>query len=106
MAKDYAKWFYNSQAWIKASKAYAASKFYICERCGRQGNVVHHKTKITPKNINNPEITLDFNNFMLLCHDCHNIIHGLAPERKIKFDSSGNLVGIEDRPGPPIVRNL
>lgn len=41
-----------------------------------QGYIVHHKTEITPDNINDPDITMKMSNLMYLCHDCHNKVHG------------------------------
>lgn len=96
MAREFAKSFYNSMAWRKVSKAYAASVFYLCEQCGRPGYIVHHKTHLTPQNIHDPEITLNWNNLMFLCTECHNKIHGAQEGRKIEFDEYGNLVGVGD----------
>jgi len=99
MAREFAKAFYNSSAWIKTSKAYAASKFYLCEKCGKTGKIVHHKTHLSPENINNPSITLAWENLQYLCLDCHNIAHGNdSTERKCIFDQDGNLVGVQDSP--------
>jgi hypothetical protein len=55
---------------------------------------VHHKTYITPTNINNPDITLNFNNLEFVCHDCHNEEHLKARviERGLKFDEDGQVV--------------
>ena len=76
MAKDYAKSFYNSKQWKQARKVYIEMKFGICERCGKpNAKQVHHKKYITKANINNPEITLDFDNFELLCDYCHQKEH-------------------------------
>ena len=100
MAKDFAKAFYNSAAWIKTSKAYAASRFYVCEGCGRPAKhyVVHHKKHLTPSNIGDPYTTLNWDNLQLLCQECHNQLHKSKPDRKIFFDSSGQVVGVEDLP--------
>lgn len=42
MAKSWAAPFYNSRAWRKCRKAYAESKFFLCEVCGEAGEEVHH----------------------------------------------------------------
>ena len=97
MAKAYAKKFYNSAAWRKTSKAYAASKFYLCERCGKPYKLVHHIKHITPYNISDPGITLDWDNLMCVCQDCHAALHSAADkDRKVIFDENGNVKGIED----------
>lgn len=96
MARDFAKAFYNSAAWRNTSKAYAASVFFLCEKCGKPGYIVHHKIYLTPQNIHDPEITLNWNNLMFLCLECHNEIHGRQESRKIRFDEEGNLVDVAD----------
>lgn len=94
MAKEYAKRFYASKAWRDTQKAYMQSKHYVCERCGKPAVIVHHKTYITPTNINNPEITLNWNNLEALCQDCHNKEHMEKPvtAQGLIFDDKGNLV--------------
>ena len=94
MAKDFAKGFYNSAAWLKTSKAFAASKFFACEKCGKPGNIVHHKIRLTPENITDPKVTLSWSNLMYLCTECHNVNHGRQPERRPLFDEEGNMVGL------------
>lgn len=97
MAKDYAVKFYKSKAWRKTRESYYKSKFGLCERCGEPGDIVHHKEYITPDNINNPEITLDFNNLELLCQDCHNKEHigNSATQEGLMFDDNGDLIKVD-----------
>ena len=93
--KEYAKSFYTSKAWRDTQKAYMLSKNYICERCGKPAVIVHHKTYITPNNINDPNITLNWNNLEALCRDCHNKEHFINTQVTadgLAFDSSGNLI--------------
>lgn len=94
MAKEYAKKFYTSKAWRDTQKAFMQSKHYVCERCGKPAVIVHHKTYITPANINNPEITLNWNNLEALCQTCHQREHMQKPvtEAGLIFDDNGNLV--------------
>ena len=40
-----------------------------------QCDEVHHKIPLTPENIYNPEITLNWDNLELLCSSCHSIEH-------------------------------
>lgn len=76
--------FYNGTKWRKVSKAFKASKGYICEECGNQ-NInnerhfeqqlqVHHIEEITMKDIvdGNGAKLYDWNNLKLLCTVCHN----------------------------------
>lgn len=72
MAREFAKAFYNSRAWQECRAAYIKMVFGICERCGEPGEIVHHKCKITPDNINDPSVTLSMDNLELLCQRCHN----------------------------------
>ena len=71
MAKEFAKEFYNSTAWKVCREAYKHKAKYLCERCGRPGEIVHHKKRVTPLTVDNPEVTLNFSNLELLCRDCH-----------------------------------
>ena len=73
--------FYASWKWRKCRKAYADSKGNLCERCLKRGKInpgtkkqpleTHHKIPLTDENINDPKITLCWDNFELLCKDCH-----------------------------------
>jgi len=96
MAMDYAKSFYNGKAWKATQAAYMASQYRICENCGNAARIVHHKEYITPENINNPEITLNWKNLKALCVDCHNAEHmGAAVcAEGMQFNSKGELVPI------------
>lgn len=94
--QDYAKQFYSSKAWKETRRAYTQFKGGLCERClakgiYRAGDLVHHKTHITPANINDPNITLSFDNLQLVCRDCHAAIHD-KKKRRYKFDDMGRLI--------------
>lgn len=74
--KDYAKAFYKSAAWKQTSAAYKKSVGGLCERCRTKGLIVpgvivHHKIYITPDNINDPSVTLDWHNLECVCRNCH-----------------------------------
>lgn len=96
MAKDYAIGFYHSKEWTNTQAAYMASRNYICERCGEPARIVHHKIYITPGNISDLNITLNWDNLEALCQTCHNQEHirTSALAEGLAFDSSGNLVKI------------
>ncbi|WP_028988458.1 HNH endonuclease [Thermicanus aegyptius] len=96
MAQDYAKAFYKSRAWIKCRDGFLKSRHYICERCGGLAVIVHHKNPITPENIDDPYVTLNWDNLMALCHECHNCIHGSQITADgLTFDVNGNLIQID-----------
>lgn len=86
--------FYDSAAWQRCRDGYIASVFGLCERCGRPGYIVHHKQPITDANVDDPEITLNWDNLEYLCLECHNREHfGTEPTREdVRFDASGQLI--------------
>lgn len=93
MAKEYAQKFYNSKAWQHTRNAYKKSVGGLCERCLKEGRyvggeLVHHKIHITPELIDNPSITLDWNNLELLCKECHALEH----ESEIRNDAWLNSI--------------
>jgi hypothetical protein len=92
--KPWAEKFYKSKAWQECRQAYFIYRHGICERCGRPGEIVHHKEYLTPANINDPNITMGFDNLELLCQDCHNKEHSKQPSIKegLTFDAEGNPV--------------
>lgn len=105
MAREFAKQFYKSKAWQDCRNAYFDSKFGICELCGKPGKEVHHKKHITPSNISDPDITLNWDNLQLLCSSCHCAIHEKSYEmyrartrmdkgivNGLCFDDEGNVI--------------
>lgn len=105
MAREYANKFYRTKEWKNCRNAYFNSQNGICELCGKPGREVHHKKFLTPQNINDPDITLNWDNLQLLCSDCHCAIHNKAYEMhrgKVRrntgikngytFDENGDLV--------------
>jgi 5-methylcytosine-specific restriction endonuclease McrA len=90
--KEWAKGFYKSTAWDETRAAYLSSQHCLCERCGEPAKVVHHRTYITKDNINNPYITLNWENLEAVCQDCHNREHHANERRRTyRFDADGNL---------------
>ena len=101
MAQEWAQSFYASKAWKECREAYKQSVYGLCERCGQPGDEVHHKIYLTPTNINNPEITLNWDNLELLCLSCHNKEHisKYSPlVDGLEFDENGDLVRVIDSP--------
>ena len=80
MAKQFAKAFYKSSAWRHCREEYIKNVAGLCEMCYKQGIIrkgdeLHHKVKLTPDNINNPCITLNPDNLILLCREHHQAMH-------------------------------
>lgn len=98
MAKGFAKKFYNGKQWRECRAAYISSVHGLCERCGEAGYIVHHKTVLTAKNINDPWITLNHALLEYLCLACHNNEHMGSAEpitaQGTAFDEYGNLIMI------------
>ena len=68
--------FYTTRAWKKCRASVLEEHGGLCQICFSKGLIVpavhvHHRTPITPENINDPRITLDSSNLMALCEDCH-----------------------------------
>lgn len=110
MARDFAIDFYRSPAWRHNRKAYMERVIdtpfglvppMMCERCFANGKlvpakVVHHVIHLNPENINDPNITLSYDNFQRLCQDCHAAVHTGYERPRYTFDEDGNLVNRED----------
>ena len=69
--------FYKTRAWRRARKAYIEARLAIdggiCEVCGLEpGKIVHHKVWLDDENCNDPDISLNPDNFRYECQTCHN----------------------------------
>ena len=101
VAKEYAKQFYNSKVWKDCRASYIAYRIAIdggmCEECHSElGFIVHHKEMLTRDNINDTNITLNFNNLKYDCKACHDREdeHAFikARNRRYEFDENGNIL--------------
>jgi 5-methylcytosine-specific restriction endonuclease McrA len=101
MARWFSSAFYKSTAWIKCRDAYIKSVYGLCERCGKPGYIVHHKIYLNEKNINDPNITLNWDNLEYVCFECHNKEHEFGRAKKsytrkgLKFNENGELISYE-----------
>lgn len=94
--KDFAKEFYNSKAWKDTRESYKRFRGGLCEICYAEGivkagEIVHHKTELTPQNIDNIDIALGFGNLQLVCRECHAHIHDRR-QRRYTLDELGRVV--------------
>ena len=98
MAKDFAKTFYSSAQWQAVRNQYAKSVGNLCEICWQNGltvpgEIVHHKIPLNSSNINDPKISLDFSNLMLVCRECHAMLHESSEAgKRYRIDSTGAVV--------------
>lgn len=96
MAREFAKAFYRSAEWESCRAAYMHSVGYLCERCKakgiiRTGDTVHHKIHLSPENINDPSVTLNWDNLECVCRDCHAELHR-SNQKRYKFRPDGSLI--------------
>ena len=111
MAQAWAKAFYNSKQWQQCREAILKRDRYRCQApgCYNPAEEVHHKTKLTKQNINDPMISLNPDNLISLCGDCHKARHkrdkqeGLRKRAKymqqsilpvVEFDADGYPVEV------------
>lgn len=96
VVREFAEKFYKSRRWRECREAYSGHAGHLCELCLKKGlivpgAIVHHKIPLTPENINDPTITLSFDNLLLVCRDCHAQLHDGA-ERRYKVDELGRVI--------------
>lgn len=94
--QKFAEKLYKSKSWQKCRAGYIKSVGGLCERCLAQGKItpaviVHHKIEITPENINNPMIALNWDNLQAVCRDCHAELHTNRVIR-YKVDEMGRIL--------------
>lgn len=109
MAQDFAKPFYRSKEWQQCRAAYIQSVHGLCERClakgiTKPGKILHHKVTLTPSNINDPAITLNWDLLEYQCQDCHNQEHNGSGDNEVvrkglMFNENGELVPADNPPG-------
>lgn len=103
--REFAKEFYKGTEWKKCREAFVKSKRGLCEKCLEKGiynagYIVHHITHLTPQNINDPSVSLSWDNLMLLCADCHAEIH--RRQKRYSFDEYGRCVTNSPRDHAPL----
>lgn len=105
--KPWAEWFYKGKAWQQCRRAYFLSQHGVCERCGQPGRIVHHRKRLTPANVHDPNVTLDWRNLELLCDECHQREHqGTANAASgARFNENGMLVPVPPPSGNGIGNN-
>ena len=78
----------------------------MCERCMEKGelkpaDVVHHTTPLTVENMGDPDVSLNQERLVALCHDCHTEVHKMLgvgalnhreEKPRVGYDDEGNVV--------------
>lgn len=85
------KSFYASEKWQRLRASIIAERGPRCQECHRViGNPIdctlHHIKELTPENVNDVMISLNPENILIVCHDCHDQIHhrfGHQPEHGV-----------------------
>lgn len=93
--KYWAKKFYKSVAWQGCRESVMQRDHRLCVDCMKKGLVVpaeevHHIIELNPKNIWDPDISLNPDNLVSLCRECHKRRHG-ARERRYEVDELGRV---------------
>lgn len=87
--------FYHSKAWERTRREYIKTTNGLCERCQglgiyRAGKIVHHRIPLTEENVKDESISLNFENLMLVCHECHEEIH--KGKQRFMWRADGKIV--------------
>lgn len=93
--KPFAEAFYKSKSWQSCRNAYMDRVGGLCESCLAAGRytpaeIVHHIVELTPENVNDASISLNFDNLQAVCRECHSVAHG-ARQRRYKVDELGRV---------------
>lgn len=102
--------FYNSKAWKTVRKNIWLKQNCLCARCykpvyvdgisewipkdQRRTGIVHHIEYLNDTNIEDDNITLNEDNLIGICKECHEKEHhqDISTRKGYEFDSYGNLI--------------
>lgn len=96
MAQPWAEAFYHSKAW-RTVRAYVLRRdLYTCQECmSARASEAHHIIELTADNIHDENISLNPENLMGVCGDCHKkMTKGYTGDidSEYIFDEKGNVV--------------
>lgn len=104
------KYFYNSKVWKSVRQSIWIKQNLLCAICGkpvyvdgisdylpkekRRTGIVHHKIWLDNNNVYDDDITLNEDNLIGVCKECHEDIHhnDLVHRKEVTFDEEGNLI--------------
>lgn len=108
--KKWAEKFYHSNKWKCCRSAYISERIQIdgglCEVCHEHtGYIVHHKILLDSQSINMPEISLNKQNLMYVCKECHDRFDGhFEAARQKNRNVKKTLVNFDENGDPsPII---
>jgi len=98
MNAPWARQFYSSAQWKRCRNGYLQYRRGMCERCLGKGIItmgteVHHKVHLTPENVSDPSVSLNWDNLELLCERCHDEAH--RSTRRYTVGSDGKASGTD-----------
>ena len=94
--QKYATEFYSSIPWQNMRDYIKRRDKFLCVECLKEGRItpaalVHHIIPITPRNITDPNVTLNPDNLESVCEECHAKLHPKTNGRRWSVDSEGNI---------------
>ena len=107
--------FYQSKAWKNCRKEVWLKQNLLCGICGkpvyvkglseeipkeyRRTGIVHHKEHLNNENVYDDNVSLNIDNLIGVCLECHNSIHAEhnSTRPEYEFDELGNLVSSKSR---------
>lgn len=92
--KKWAERFYKGTNWQQLRDTIMKRDGYLCQDCKARGKItpaeeVHHIIEVTPNNINDSNITLNPDNLVSLCRECHRQRH---TGKRWSIGKDGNLI--------------
>ena len=110
MSSGARRYFYNSKLWNNVRKNVWIKQNLLCAVCGkpvyvdgiseylpkekRRTGIVHHKIWLDNNNINDDNITINEDNLIGVCKECHEKIHhsNMSCRKDMMFDDDGNII--------------
>lgn len=87
--------FYRSKVWRDTRERFLELNPW-CEECLKQkrytpATLVHHREHLNETNVNDPKISLGYDNLEAVCIECHNKIHYGRTDKRYTVDQFGRV---------------